>query len=185
MKGREERSPHARSEYSKIAGNIAARSRGEGTPGRQADAVADETNAAVGEQQVDPAGMIAAGGGECLVMAPVAAVPFANGVGRIIVVVKGVAEMPVDPLPAAIGGPCAVHGVAVSGRRIVAAGHFEDDDTWVGRQGAVGRQDAVAERAFGEGGGVGDAIGDVGDADGNLSEDAVAIWNREVTRNVP
>src|SRR5262249_9308472 len=72
---------------SEVPGHVAAGAGGQGAPGGQGDAVAHEAHGAVGQQEVDPAGVVTAGGGERLVVAGVAAVPLAGLVWGVVVVV--------------------------------------------------------------------------------------------------
>src|SRR6266540_5794977 len=72
-----------------VSKHFAAGASGETAPGGEIDAVADEADAAVGEEHVDAAQVPAARGREPFVMASVAAVPGV-GVWRVGVVVQAV-----------------------------------------------------------------------------------------------
>src|SRR5262249_31294032 len=89
-----------------IAYDFAAGAAAKGMPSAQLDVVADEAHRAVGEQQIDAAGMAAAGRPPIVVQRD--AVPQGR-VGWVTVVVERAVHIAVRPLAAAVGLP----GIAV------------------------------------------------------------------------
>src|SRR5690349_3215914 len=113
---------------SKIPQHFAARARAQAAPARNVDAVAYKPHRAIREQKVDASGVETAGGGERFIVAGIAAIPLPGRVGRVIVVVKRIPEVPVNPLPAAGGDPGPIAGAAIAGCWIVPAGNLQDDE---------------------------------------------------------
>src|SRR4051812_15620382 len=85
---------------------------GSGSPGIKVDVVRHEPRTAVAVLEVHTAEVAAAGGENCFLLLDVHAVPSVR-VGRVIVVIKRVAVVAQDPLPAALGERVAAEGGAV------------------------------------------------------------------------
>src|SRR5262249_55726645 len=94
--------------------------------------------------------------------------------GRVVVVVKRMAVMSVDPLAAAGARPGAEHAVAGGRGWVVAARDFEDGTARVASGG-----DAVAERALGKRRGVRGAIRNISHFRRRLGKDTVPLRDFE------